>query len=298
MPIHQAMPGRSQLLPTTCYSVFMFDHSSLFVLTYLSAGLGAGVLSGLFGIGGGTIIVPLLLFLGTPIQEAVPLALLYILFTSFSGSVVNWKERKIQPQAVLLMSLASLLGAYLGVDLAQHLSPKHLIWGFALMMMLVLALFFWRLRYTPQEDEISEPNTPDTPDTPDSKLKTWLIWGLTGLIAGLFSALFGVGGGFIMVPLLVIFSDLDLKLASGTSLASTFFIALAGLSQHYLSGVLLQAVHKSFTPLILLCICGLLGAPLGARLNHRLPVRTLRLGFISFVLLVMVYMLYRGAQLS
>lgn len=270
------------LSSSPCYDVGMFIPVSVLCL-YSLGGMGAGLLSGLFGIGGGTIIVPLFLFLGTPFQQAVPLSLVYILFTSFSGSLVNWRHQRIFFRAVAVMSVVAVLGARVGVELAMVLSAQKLIWGFAAMMLVVLGLFFWRLHYAPEDaSETSKP--------------AYFAWVCIGLVAGLFSSLFGVGGGFLMVPLLVIFSKIELKQASGTSLASTFFISLGGLLQHFLKGNLTLAVQNHFWTIVLLSGLGLIAAPLGARLNHRLPVRILRAGFILFSLVVMTYMVYKGMK--
>ena len=256
----------------------------LWILAFAGGGLGAGVLSGLFGVGGGTLVVPLLLMLGISIHHAVGMSLVYILFASASGSYKHYQQGNVDFRSAVVMSLAAFCTIFLGVKLGLALPAQVLSYMFSALMLLVVGLFAYRIRMT------EVPNNTLTPS--ETHAKTGLI--ATGLIAGLFSSLFGVGGGFVMVPLLVVFSGFKIKQAAGTSLVSIFFIALVGIAQHYYFGSLKAALMANMVPMIAMAGAGIVGAPLGAWWNQKLPARLLQKGFILFILCIMIYMFFYG----
>ncbi len=260
--------------------------SILSLLAFGLSGLSAGILSGLFGVGGGALIVPLLLLLGISIKSAVVMSLVYILFASLSGSVRHWKQGNIQLKTTAILSLSSGLGIYLGVKVSLGLSESTLAFLFAAFMGLVLTLFGLRQHLNKQAEAKEQDG--------DKSYSAFQIWGgllFTGLLAGFCSSIFGVGGGFIIVPLLVLTNPLTLKQATGTSLATIFFIALAGVAQHLVFGEAAQQLPAQAIPLTCLIIGGLFGAPVGAKLNQRWSEKTLQRGFIVFTILIMLYML-------
>jgi uncharacterized protein len=108
---------------------------------------------------------------------------------------------------------------------------------------------------------------------------------LIGLVAGFFSALFGVGGGIVIVPLLVLLAAFPPREATGTSLAAIGVIALVGVVAYGLRG----EVHFGYAALVGLPAAA--GAAVGATLQQRLPVRTLALGFAALLAVVGVVML-------
>ncbi|HEY9844025.1 MAG: sulfite exporter TauE/SafE family protein [Candidatus Sericytochromatia bacterium] len=257
--------------------------SLTFILLSLGSGLAAGVLSGLFGVGGGTLVVPMLMVQGAGIHQAVPLSLVYILFTSLSGSLIYWRQGLLEVRTVVLMSLSAILTIYAGVNLNQSFSQSQLAWLFAAFMALILSMFAWKER-----QKLAEVRPVAT------GRKRWLYVIFTGLLAGLIASLLGVGGGLIMVPLLILLCGEDLRQATGTSLAAVFLIAIIGLVQHTLFGQLASALGHFGINLLLMSAAGMAGAPLGVWLNRKLPDKLLRLGFISLCLTVMGYMIWKA----
>lgn len=261
----------------------------LWILAFAGSGLGAGLLSGLFGVGGGTLVVPLLLMLGISIHHAVGMSLVYILFASASGSYKHYQQGNVHFRSAIIMSLAAFCTIFLGVKLGVALPAQILSYMFSALMLLVVVLFAYRIRITQTQ---SHPSASGTLSASDAPAKTGLV--ATGLIAGLFSSLFGVGGGFVMVPLLVVFSGFKIKQAAGTSLVSIFFIALVGIAQHYYFGSLKAALAANIVPMIAMAGAGIVGAPLGAWWNQKLPASLLQKGFMLFILCIMVYMFFYG----
>lgn len=252
---------------------------------FFGGGFLSGILSGLFGVGGGALVVPLLLLLGLPIHHAIVLSLGYILSSSLSGSLKHWQQQNIALRTALSIALAALAGVYLGLKINVSLPPHWLAWAFAGFMGVVLGLFFQKSRFQA-----------DTSTAPATKAAGWPVHMVIGLIAGICSSLFGVGGGVIIVPLLNVWTPLDIKQATGTSLATVSLIACSGVLQHLLFGKGLDAFLAHLPVFLCLCAGGLLGAPLGAQLNQRGSEKQLRQGFIGFSLLILVYMLFYGFQ--
>ena len=108
---------------------------------------------------------------------------------------------------------------------------------------------------------------------------------LIGLVAGLFSALFGVGGGIVLVPLLIILAGLDGKLASGTSLAAIGITALAGTILYSAEG------HVDVGHAALVGLPAAAGAVVGAELQQRVSVRALALAFSALLVAIAVWLL-------
>lgn len=265
--------------------MLMLMENLLWILAFMASGLSSGILSGLFGVGGGTLVVPLLLLLGIPIHHAVGMSLVYILFASASGSVKHYQQRNIHVRSAVVMSLAAFCTTFVGVKIGVALPANILSYLFSGLMLLVLGIFAYRIHLEKKQGQRELP--PDFEPTLSGLI-------ITGLIAGVFSSLFGVGGGFVMVPLLVILSGFNLKRAAGTSLVSIFFIAAAGIFQHYFFGDLAAALAAQMVPMIVMALAGVFGAPIGAWLNHKLPASLLQKSFMLFVLGITVYMFFYG----
>lgn len=286
--------------------------ASIVFTTLLSCGggLAAGILSGLFGVGGGTLVVPMLMLLGAGIHQAVGLSLVYIFFTSLSGSLAFRRQGLLDLAPVLVMSASSSLSIYFGIHLSLGMSPRQVAWLFAGFMVVVLSMFVLRKHMKPKVSPAVDPVAEagliaevqtgrlDPASLPESKPALtparWAAIAGTGMVAGMLASLLGVGGGLIMVPLLVLLAGFDLKRATGNSLASVCLISAIGLGQHILFGELLPALSQFALALGLMSIAGMCAAPMGVRLNQRLPEAWLQTGFISLCLGVMAYMSWQG----
>ena len=119
-------------------------------------------------------------------------------------------------------------------------------------------------------------------DSPAPRVPAWLKYVFIGLLAGLLSGLFGVGGGTVIVPLLVLLCGFDQRRAAGTSLAAIVPTAIVGVVSYALAG----SVSWLAAPLLAVGAVG--GAQLGTWLLPRLPLRVLQWGFVGFLLVVVV----------
>lgn len=184
-------------------------------IAFVAIGLLAGLLSGLFGVGGGTVIIPLLVLLlrfdqhlaaGTSLMAIVPTASVGVISYALSGSVA-WI-------AALILAAGAVVGAQIGSRLMPRISQRALRWGFVAFLLAMLVSLFVVI---PSRDSALE--------------LTWLSGAglvLVGILTGVIAGLIGVGGGIVVVPVLMaVFGTSDL-VAKGTSLLMIIPTAVSG----------------------------------------------------------------------
>jgi len=174
-------------------------------LMYISIGIAAGLLSGLFGIGGGTIIVPaLVLWAGMSQRLAAGTSVTAILPTAIVGSLTYNLSGNVDWVAAGCLAVGIVVGAQLGSVLLARLSSSVLQWGFiAFLMVTIISLWF----VVPQREQALQ--------------LTWItamLLVVTGVCAGVLSGVMGLGGGIIVVPALIFFFGSNDLSAKGTSL--------------------------------------------------------------------------------
>ncbi len=259
-------------------------------------GLLVGVLSGLLGIGGGTIMVPIFrLGFGLSAIEATATSLFTIIPTSLSGCVTHIKNKTCIVPLGLAAGIGGAITSPLGVWLAS-ISPAWLIMvaaaaiiGYSAVNMLRKAFSKPKAASQPTSQAAVQPASQDAPRSAapgDSAFKIsrkhLLMGAAIGLGAGVASGYVGVGGGFIMVPLFLSVIGIPMKRASGTSLIAVTILAIPGVIEQALLG----NVH--FMIGIAMAVGSIPGAVLGAQMVKRVPERTLRIMFGAFLLLMAV----------
>ena len=258
----------------------------------LAIALGAivGAMLALTGAGGGVLAIPLLVFgLHLPVQQAAPVGLVAVGLAAALGAALGLRQRMVRYRAAGLIGVAGMLVAPMGVFMAQWLPNRPLLAAFAL----VLIYTAWRmLKRSPLS-----PQSPVAVPCHVSPADQRLSWTLpcaralagTGLISGLLSGLLGVGGGFVIVPALTRYTDLDLRSVQATSLAVIALVSLSGVSAAAWHGSLPWAVALPFA---LGAVWALL---LGRRLAGKLNAARLQQAFAWFSLAVAALMLVRAA---
>lgn len=240
-------------------------------------GLVSGILAGLLGIGGGTILVPLLVTLGyTPVQ-AVATSSLAILVTSVSGSVQNWRMGYFGFKRVIYLGLPALVTAQIGVYLASRIAPYLLLFLFGILLLTNIYLVQLRQRLT------AKGGAP-TGQQFNPVLARLASGGAAGILAGLF----GVGGGVIMVPLQMLLLGEQIKVAIQTSLGVIVLTAVSACIGHAVKGNVLVVEG------MLLGIGGLLGAQISTRALPRLPDRVVSLVFRLFLAILSIYIFWQA----
>jgi uncharacterized protein len=235
-----------------------------------------GTLSGLLGIGGGLLMVPALTIFGVPLVQATATSLVGVFLSAFSGSVQNLRTGDLNWRVSLVLAAFGIFTAQAGAWLGDRIPDGGLSLAFA--GLLLLTIYLMNLRQSLKTRSAPAIAHPTPRFTPTAGI---------GLLAGLLSGLFGVGGGLVMVPLQMLFLSEPIKSAIRTSLGAIVAIAISALAQHAWNGNVL------WIPGFCLGMGGIVGAQLGSRLLPKLPDRTVNLMFRVTLILLAIYMVLR-----
>lgn len=245
-------------------------------------GLVAGVFSGLFGIGGGLVIVPALtVFLSFSITQATSTSLAALLLpVAIFAVVAYYRAGLLDVRAAAIMAVGLLVMSWVGADLALNLPAATLkrIYG---VFLLYMSWRFIEPRQLYAEWRAGTVNNHPAETAQGNKEVSWVLILILGLVAGVFSGMFGIGGGAVIVPALVAFFKYDQKRAVGTSLGALMLpVGLPGVLRYADAGVL-------DLPVAAVVAFGLLfGAILGARIALGLPSRTVKQMYGVFLVFV------------
>jgi uncharacterized protein len=255
----------------------------------LILGTFTGVLSGLLGIGGGLLMVPALTLFGVPLVQATATSLVGVVLSSVSGSLRNFRAGELNWRVSLLLATFGIVTAQVGAWLGDRIADAWLSVAFAALLLITIYLMHLRQQLQRQQAHLGKQLAvaDSRPDSMPNSIQFLPTAGI-GLLAGLLSGLFGVGGGVVMVPLQMLFLGETIKAAVRTSLGAIVAIAISGLMQHTWNGNVL------WIPGLCLGLGGILGAQFGTRLLPRLPDRTVNLLFRVFLIGLAVYMALRG----
>ncbi|MFZ1326347.1 MAG: sulfite exporter TauE/SafE family protein [Candidatus Contendobacter sp.] len=272
------------------------------LLLSLAFGCMIGFVLGLTGGGGGIFAVPLLVYgLGVPTHQAIVISLATVGLTALSGGLLLLPGGEAEGRTALIFGLSGILGAPLGAWVNPYLPATGLLSGFALLM-LVVAWHLWRqATQRPEESRImfgaSDPALDESAGPacrydPGGRLqftsRCALRLALTGSATGLLSGLFGVGGGFLIVPALVLVAALPIRRAVATSLWVIAIISSIALLTHLLAGHRLDfGLTAGFV------LGGLGGMGFGIALGRRIAGPQLQKTFASMVAIVAVFIMAR-----
>lgn len=243
-------------------------------------GVLAGVLSGMFGIGGGIVIVPVLVALfGFGFQEAVATSLAALLMPVGIFAVIAYhRAGKMKLWISAWIAFGLIFGGMAGAELAQSLNVS------LLQKLYALFLFYASWRFVEPRKWLAEHGAgvvPTTQTSAEPSTTAWYFILLLGLGAGVISGMFGVGGGIVIVPALVALLRFDQKLAVGTSLGALLLPVGAGAVYSYYQAGMLDLPTALFVAL------GLIGgAFFGAKVALALPEKTVKRLYGIFLLFV------------
>lgn len=233
-----------------------------------------GLSLGLLGGGGSILTVPLLVYvLGTEPHQAIAVSLFVVGLTSGIGALQHAKKGNVKGGVGMLFAVGGMVGAFLGGILGGFIPGGVLLILFALMM---LATSIAMLRKKSEEEE--HPKT-----VLGSK---WFIL-FEGLLVGVFTGMVGAGGGFLVVPALVLFAGLPVRHAVGTSLMVISLKSFTGLLGY------LNTVDIDWMVAGVIAAGAVLGSFPGTYLAHRVTPDKLRKGFAWFVLAMGIFVLVK-----
>tara|TARA_B100000686_G_scaffold300336_1_gene334782 strand:- start:1928 stop:2836 length:909 start_codon:yes stop_codon:yes gene_type:complete len=269
------------------------------IILIVLIGMGVGCLSGLFGVGGGFLMTPLLIFLGIPPAVAVGTEAPHVLASSVSGFIAHWRRKNVDIKMGIILLIGGIIGSTAGVNLFKILRGYGQIdIIIQLLFLIFLSIIGFSMLFESAKTTIKKYRTTSSIRTKlhqhswihglpfkmrfhRSKLYISAIPPfLIGLIVGILSAMMGIGGGFIMIPAMVYLLGMSTNVVVGTSLFQIIFVtANSTFFQSYLN----QTVDIVLASLMI--IGGVIGAQIGARLGTTFKAEYLR-GALAFLVLV------------
>jgi hypothetical protein len=261
-----------------------------------------GFLSGLLGVGGGFILVPLLTILGQPIHTAIGTSLAFVACSSLAGIVQHVRQGSMDLLVALTIALPAALMANSGAYFAGRLPPSTLSLLFACLLVGILVLY--------AVAPAARPPTPD-PHVPPTAFPWYVLRRqrviadtiytyhvnvlkavASGLTTGLLTGFFGVGGGFVLVPVAVVILHIPVRVTIGTSLAVLVLPAWVGTVTHWRLG------HVDVGVWIPLVIAGILTSQFGARYVVHLSPALIKRFFLGLLAIGALFMLAKGLMLT
>ena len=238
-------------------------------ITFILIGLIGGTVSGLMGIGGGTVIIPLLLYLsGIDIKAATAMSMVHIVFASISGTIFNYYQKTIIFKYSLYFGLSSMLFSFLGGYLTKYIPDLTIKIMYISALTVSFIMLLLRSKITSQKIN-------------PSKSDLYKIIPI-GAVAGFMAGILGIGGGFLFVPALLFFMGLPMNIATGTSLGAIIFTSIPGLAGKILS------VDFNILFGVIVGLGGIGGARLGTYLKRKINPAAIRIIFILFFVAVFV----------
>jgi len=264
-------------------------------LLSLTFGAVVGLSLGLTGGGGAIFAVPMLVYgLSIDPRQAVGISLAAVGTMSLVGFFGRWKARQVEVPTGLIFAVAGMIGAPIGSWLTARIPEALLLTWFALLM-LVVAARMWRQADT---TSVRSKGTSDNDEGATCRRDfegvlrltspCALLLGIVGVLTGILSGLFGVGGGFVIVPALVLFSGMEIHRAVGTSLLVITLISASGVASHLWAG---RDIPLSAT--LLFVVGGIVGMFAGIRAGRHLSGPALQKVFAVAIVAVAVFVISR-----
>lgn len=260
-----------------------------YILALVFTGIGIGFTTGLLGVGGGFLLVPILFFLlqsiGIDSTIAIRLSfgtsLAIILPTAISSAYGHYRKNQVEVKAAIYFGISGFLGSLIGGYAATQMPEDILsiIFGFIILFVAVQLLFF--------------------KESPDDRVKKEkiVLFLFFGLLAGLASGLVGIGGGIIIIPAMVIIMGYTMKQASGTSSAVIIITSLGGVISYVYNGLQVSGLppyslgYVNLLQFLIIIIFSIPLAQVGAWAAHKFPDRILRYILVALQFCVALKML-------
>ncbi len=286
---------------------FPIAEMSMNVFWILLLGGSIGFISGIFGVGGGFLLTPLLIFSGVPPAVAVATQANQLIGASVSGVIAHWRRRNVDVQMGGCLVAGGLLGSYFGMRLFAKLDSHgqiDLVIGMCYVFLLgLIGLFMLQESLS----KIYRQRRGLTPAVAARRSHTWLqrrlplkvrfpksklyvsifLPLLVGGMVGILASIMGIGGSFLIIPAMIYIIGMPVSLVAGTSLFQVIFIAAMV--------TWLQAIqHQSVDFLLALFLLAgsVIGAQFGGRYSHKLKGETARIILAALALAVSLRMLY------
>lgn len=239
------------------------------ILLLIVFGVVVGFLSGFFGIGGGTILVPIMLLFGYSMKESVGIAIIPMMFGSVFGSLINIRHKMFDVKPAIILGLGGFVGA-LSSGFVMKLAPEIVL----LSVLIAVQLF-----------NVIKMSTNKVYTTDKAPIESKGLLFLLGLIVGLISISVGVGGAIIILPTLIVFFRYDIKKAVSTSLFFVVFSSTSGLISLSVNGLV------NFKIGLLIAVGVLLGVTFGTKAARTID-KTIQKKLLVLLSIAILFMLF------
>ncbi len=249
----------------------------------LVLGVVGGFLSGLLGLGGAIIMIPLMLFvpkalgIGVLSMKAVAgLSMVQVVFASISGVLRHRKNKFVSIKLLLTLGITVAIGSGLGSVLSKYMSNQMLLIAFGMIAVMAALMMF-----IPPKDEITRVDDPDA-----IEFNRPLAAGL-GLVIGSLAGMVGAGGGFILIPVMLYVLKIPIRVTIGTSLGIVLIGAVVGAVGKMATG------QVDWLLALALVLSSVPSAQLGSMVSKRTPALVLRYSLMSVIILTSVQIWYK-----
>jgi uncharacterized membrane protein YfcA len=253
-------------------------------LSILIAGMLTGLLLGVFGSGGSIITTPALLYLlEVEPKSAIAMSLGIVAITATVTAAQHWRKGHVNLKVTAVFGAFGAAGTYLGARLGVVV-PVEVQLGLFALVMYAAAYRMFRPATAPRHQSLGAAAVVDCPDGDCGDLPYMqIVW--HGVAVGILTGFVGVGGGFLIVPALVLLSGLPMKHAVGTSLSIVALKSMAGFAGYAGAVSIDYALMGGFTAI------AITGSLIGSALGGRISAAALQRGFAVFLVLVATYIM-------
>lgn len=250
------------------------------ILSWIGA-LIIGISLGLLGSGGSILTVPILIYLaGEPEKVAIAESLGIVGAISLAGFIPYALKKQVHWRSVILFGLPGMAGTYGGAVISGYISGTFQLILFSFVM--ILAAFFMFKSNTTTESKAGHE-------------QAWWIIAIEGVVVGVLTGLVGVGGGFLIVPALVLLGGLPIHIAVGTSLLIIAMKSFSGFIK-YIDVIENLNLSINWELIFIFSILGAAGSLVGKSIGSKISNKKLKKGFAVFLVVMGVYILYMNVN--
>ncbi|WP_456470846.1 sulfite exporter TauE/SafE family protein [Caminibacter sp.] len=240
------------------------------MISAILIGVITGFFSGFLGVGGGTILVPLLLLIGFGLKEAIGISVTQMMLSSIYGSYLNYKKGLLKIKNGLSLALGGAIGASFSGFIVKN-TPKEILGAVFLTLVLIAIIRFFITVKEPKEEP------------PIDNKKLFFI----GLFVGMIAISVGVGGAILITPILVGFLKYKLKTTVSLSLFFVIFSSISGFISQSLAG------HINYTEGFTIGLASLIGTYFGIKAYHKIDTKTHKKILLFWYILIFFVTMYK-----
>lgn len=233
-------------------------------------GISVGFVSGFFGIGGGTLLIPVLLLIGFATKEAIGVSVVQMFFSSVFGSYVNNKKRTLDVAMITTIGIGGFSGALLSGYITAYFNDKVLETIFLCFAVIAFIRMFVKTKEHKDQRQVNK-----------------FVLFMVGFFVGTISITIGIGGSIILIPILVGFLHVPLKKAISSGLFFVVFSSTSGLISHSING------HIDYKNGVIIGLSSLIGVYFGIIFKDKIDIKLQKRLLASYYFCLVVYLFQR-----